>query len=336
MTIKVGINGLGRIGRMILRTIFENDFKDIKIKHINNRSNSQISSNLLMYDSVHGKFNQKIKFNDNSITIGKHNISFSQETNIDDINWSKHGVDYVLECTGKFNSKDKLNTHLKNGAKKVIVSAPCKNADKTVVFGVNEKSITNKDQIISAASCTTNCLAPVLDVLNKNYLIEKGFMTTIHAFTTDQRILDNSHKDPRRARSASQSIVPTSTGASKAIGEIIPSLKGKLEGVAMRVPTPNVSLTELVFCTKKNLSINNINSCFEKASKSYLKGVLGITKEKLVSVDFNHNSHSAIVDASLTNTIGKNMGKISAWYDNEWGFSNRMCNIAQYLYKISK
>ena len=245
MTIKVGINGLGRIGRMILRTIFENDFKDIKIKHINNRSNSQISSNLLMYDSVHGKFNQKIKFNDNSITIGKHNISFSQETNIDDINWSKHGVDYVLECTGKFNSKDKLNTHLKNGAKKVIVSAPCKNADKTVVFGVNEKSITNKDQIISAASCTTNCLAPVLDVLNKNYLIEKGFMTTIHAFTTDQRILDNSHKDPRRARSASQSIVPTSTGASKAIGEIIPSLKGKLEGVAMRVPTPNVSLTEL-------------------------------------------------------------------------------------------
>ena len=336
MTIKVGINGLGRIGRMILRTIFENDFKDIKIKHINNRSNSQISSNLLMYDSVHGKFNQKIKFNDNSITIGKHNISFSQETNIDDINWSKHGVDYVLECTGKFNSKDKLNTHLKNGAKKVIVSAPCKNADKTVVFGVNEKSITNKDQIISAASCTTNCLAPVLDVLNKNYLIKKGFMTTIHAFTTDQRILDNSHKDPRRARSASQSIVPTSTGASKAIGEIIPSLKGKLEGVAMRVPTPNVSLTELVFCTKKNLSINNINSCFEKASKSYLKGVLGITKEKLVSVDFNHNSHSAIIDASLTNTIGKNMGKISAWYDNEWGFSNRMCNIAQYLYKISK
>ena len=336
MTIKIGINGLGRIGRMIIRTIFENNFKDIKIKHINNRSNTQVSSNLLKYDSVHGKFNQDIKFGDKFIKIGKQNISFSQETNIDDINWSKYDVDYVLECTGKFNSKDKLYTHLKNGAKKVIVSAPCKNADKTVVFGVNEKSITNKDQIISAASCTTNCLAPVLDVLNKNYLIEKGFMTTIHAFTTDQRILDNSHKDPRRARSASQSIVPTSTGASKAIGEIIPSLKGKLEGVAMRVPIPNVSLIELVFCTKKNLSINKINSCFEKASKNNLKGVLGITKEKLVSVDFNHNSRSAIVDTSLTNTIGKNMGKISAWYDNEWGFSNRMCNIAQYLYKISK
>ena len=335
MTIKVGINGLGRIGRMVIRTIFENNLKDIKIKHINNRSNSQISSNLLKYDSIHGKFNQDIKYGDKFIKIGKQIISFSQETNIEDINWSKHDVDYVLECTGKFNSKDKLYTHLKNGAKKVIVSAPCKNADKTIVFGVNEKSIVNKDKIISAASCTTNCLAPVLDILNKNFLIEKGFMTTIHSFTTDQRILDNSHKDLRRARSASQSIVPTSTGASKAIGEIIPSLKGKLEGVAMRVPTPNVSLIELVFCTKKNISINTINNSFEKASKSNLKGVLGITKEKLVSVDFNHNSHSAIVDASLTSTIGKNMGKISAWYDNEWGFSNRMCNIAQYLHKIS-
>ena len=336
MTLKVGINGLGRIGRMVIRTIFENNLKDVIIKHINNRSNSQISSNLLKYDSIHGKFNQDIKFGDKFIKIGKQIISFSQETNIEDINWSKHDVDYVLECTGKFNSKDKLYTHLKNGAKKVIVSAPCKNADKTVVFGVNEKSIINKDKIISAASCTTNCLAPVLDILNKNFLIEKGFMTTIHSFTTDQRILDNSHKDLRRARSASQSIVPTSTGASKAIGEIIPSLKGKLGGVAMRVPTPNVSLIELVFCTKKNISINTINNSFEKASKSNLKGVLGITKEKLVSVDFNHNSHSAIVDASLTTTIGKNMGKISAWYDNEWGFSNRMCNIAQYLHKISK
>ena len=336
MTLKVGINGLGRIGRMVIRTIFENKLKDIKIKHINNRSNSQISSNLLKYDSIHGKFNQDIKFGEKFIKIGKQIISFSQETNIEDINWSKHDVDYVLECTGKFNSKDKLYTHLKNGAKKVIVSAPCKNADKTIVFGVNEKSIVNKDKIISAASCTTNCLAPVLDILNKNFLIEKGFMTSIHSFTTDQSILDNSHKDLRRAWSASHSIVPTSTGASKAIGEIIPTLKGKLDGVAMRVPTPNVSLIELVFCTKKNISINTINNSFEKASKSNLKGVLGITKEKLVSVDFNHNSHSAIVDASLTTTIGKNMGKISAWYDNEWGFSNRMCNIAQYLHKISK
>ena len=242
-------------------------------------------------------------------------------------------MDYVFECTGKFNSKDKLEPHLKNGAKKVIVSAPCKNADKTIVFGVNELELKKNDQIISAASCTTNCLAPVAFVLNKNFEIEKGFMTTIHAFTSDQRILDNSHKDPRRARSASQSIVPTSTGASKTIGEIIPSLKGKLEGVAMRVPTPNVSLIELVFCTKKDLSVEKINSVFQSFSKK--NKVLEFTKEKLVSIDFNHNPASSIVDGSLTNVIGKNMGKISAWYDNEWGFSNRMCDIAEHLYKIS-
>ncbi|MBD1139645.1 aldehyde dehydrogenase, partial [Pelagibacterales bacterium SAG-MED38] len=208
-----------------------------------------------------------------------------------------------------------------------------KNADKTIVFGVNEEELTIKDQIISAASCTTNCLAPVANVLHKNFEIEKGFMTTIHAFTSDQRILDNSHKDPRRARSASQSIIPTSTGASKAIGEIIPSLKGKLEGIAMRVPTPNVSLIELVFCTKKDLNIEKINSAFEDFSKK--NKVIEITKEKLVSIDFNHNPASSIIDSSLTSVIGKNMGKISAWYDNEWGFSNRMCDIAEYLHKIS-
>ena len=225
--------------------------------------------------------------------------------------------------------------HLNNGAKKVIVSAPCKNADKTIVYGVNETDLKKEDKIISAASCTTNCLAPVVHVLNGNFEIEKGFMTTIHAFTSDQRILDNSHKDPRRARSASQSIVPTSTGASKAIGEIIPSLKGKLEGVAMRVPTPNVSLVELVFCTKKDLSVEKINSVFEDFSKKQKNRVLEITQEKLVSIDFNHNPASAIVDTTLTNVVGKNMGKISAWYDNEWGFSNRMCDIAEYLHKIS-
>ena len=243
-------------------------------------------------------------------------------------------MDYVFECTGKFNSKEKLLPHLKNGAKKVIVSAPCKDADKTIVYGVNENTLKRNDKIISAASCTTNCLAPVAYVLNNNYQIEKGFMTTIHAFTTDQRILDNSHKDPRRARSASQSIIPTSTGASKAIGDIIPSLKGKLEGVAMRVPTPNVSLIELVFCTKKDLSVEKINKSFLDESKKSLKGILDVTKEKLVSVDFNHNSFSAIIDTSLTSVVGKNMGKISAWYDNEWGFSNRMCDLVKYVHKI--
>jgi len=289
MTINVGINGMGRIGRMVIRAIIESQNNSIKIKHINNRSNSEASCALIKYDSIHGKFN----------------------------------------------SKEKLLAHINNGAKKVIVSAPCKNADKTIVFGVNEEELRKNDQIISAASCTTNCLAPVAEVLNKNFEIEKGFMTTIHAFTSDQRILDNSHKDPRRARSASQSIVPTSTGASKAIGEIIPSLKGKLEGVAMRVPTPNVSLIELVFCTKKEISKEKINEAFKEVSKNQSKKVLEITTEKLVSIDFNHNSSSAIVDSSLTSVVGKNMGKISAWYDNEWGFSNRMCDIAEYVHNIS-
>ena len=333
MKIKIGINGMGRIGRMIVRSIVENNYSNIEIKHINNRTNSERCSTLLKYDSIHGKFDADISFDEKHLIINKNKISFGQETDLENINWKKHDVDYVFECTGKFNSKDKLISHLKNGAKKVIVSAPCKDADKTIVYGVNETELKNDDKIISAASCTTNCLAPVAHVLNENFEIEKGFMTTIHAFTSDQRILDNSHKDPRRARSASQSIVPTSTGASKEIGEIIPSLKGKLEGVAMRVPTPNVSLIELIFCTKKDLSIEKINSAFQNFSKK--NKVLEITKEKLVSIDFNHNSSSSIVDASLTNVVGKNMGKISAWYDNEWGFSNRMCDLAEYLHKIS-
>ncbi len=335
MTIKVGINGMGRIGRMVIRSIIENENKNMKIQHINNRSNSEATCTLIKYDSIHGKFNANLDFDENHLIINNEKITFSQESNIENIDWKKFDVDYVFECTGKFNSKEKLLAHIQNGAKKVIVSAPCKNADKTIVFGVNEKDITSEDQIISAASCTTNCLAPVVHTLNENFEIEKGFMTTIHAFTSDQRILDNSHKDPRRARAASQSIVPTSTGASKAIGEIIPSLKGKLEGVAMRVPTPNVSLVELVFCTKKNINKENINKSFELASKNNLKNVLEITHEKLVSIDFNHNPASAIVDGSLTNVVGDNMGKISAWYDNEWGFSNRMCDIAEFIHQNS-
>ena len=324
---------MGRIGRMIIRSIFENNIKNIEIKHINNRTNSEICSALLKYDSIHGKFKADVSFDKKYLYINKNKITFSQETDLNNINWRKYDVDYVFECTGKFNSRDKLLPHINNGAKKVIVSAPCKNADKTIVFGVNESELKKNDKIISAASCTTNCLAPVAYVLDKNFKIEKGFMTTIHAFTSDQRILDNSHKDLRRARSASQSIVPTSTGASKAIGEIIPSLKGKLEGIAMRVPTPNVSLIELVFCTKKDLSVDKINSVFKEFSKK--NKILEITEEKLVSVDFNHNPASSILDASLTNVVGKNMGKISAWYDNEWGFSNRMCDIAKHLHKIS-
>ena len=335
MKIKVGINGMGRIGRMIVRSIVENNYSNFEIKHINNRTDAETCSNLLKYDSIHGKFNAEVKSNQNNLIVNDNKITFSQETDINKVNWKKFGVDYVFECTGKFNSKDKLMPHLENGAKKVIVSAPCKNADKTIVFGVNEKEIKEEDKIISAASCTTNCLAPIAYVLNENFGIDKGFMTTIHAITSDQRILDNSHKDPRRARSASQSIVPTSTGASRAIGEIIPSLKGKLEGVAMRVPTPNVSLIELVFCSNKEVSIEKINSAFKKFINKQNKKIIEMTDEKLVSIDFNHNSASSIIDTTLTNVVGKNMGKISAWYDNEWGFSNRMCDIAEYIHKNS-
>ena len=334
MKIKIGINGMGRIGRMIVRSIYENHKGKIIIKHINNRSNAEICSNLLKYDSIHGKFNSQIKNSQKFIKINNQKISYTQHTKIEDINWKKYNVDYVFECTGKFNSKNQLLPHLNNGAKKVIVSAPCKMADKTIVFGVNHNGLKKNDKIISAASCTTNCLAPVADVINKDFIILNGFMTTIHSFTSDQRVLDNSHKDPRRARSANQSIVPTSTGASKAIGEIIPSLKGKLEGIAMRVPTPNVSLVEFIFNVKKNISIKKLNSSLSLASNKKLKNILKITKEKLVSIDFNHNNASAIIDASLTNVIGNKMGKISAWYDNEWGFSNRMCDIAKYLSKI--
>jgi glyceraldehyde 3-phosphate dehydrogenase len=334
MALKIGINGLGRIGRMVIRAIIESKNKNLEIKHINNRSNSETSCSLLKYDSVHGKFNADVKFNNNSLIINKKKISFSQELDINNIKWKKFGVDYVLECTGKFNSKEKLLAHIKNGAKKVIVSAPCKNANKTIAYGVNHKSLNKNDLIISAASCTTNCLAPVAYVLNKEFKIEKGFMTTIHSYTSDQRLLDNSHKDLRRARSAGQSIVPTSTGASKALGEIIPELKGKLEGLAIRVPTPNVSLVDLVFNSKSKLSVKKINDSFKKASKKELKNILEATEEKLVSIDFNHNPNSAIVDLSLTNVVGDNMGKVSAWYDNEWGFASRMCDLAEYIHKI--
>jgi glyceraldehyde 3-phosphate dehydrogenase len=334
MAIKIGINGLGRIGRMVIRSLVENKNKNIEIKHINNRTNSETSSLLLKYDSVHGKFNSNINYNKNNLIINKKKISFSQETELSKINWKKYGVDIVLECTGKYNSKEKCIQHIKNGAKKVIVSAPCKNADKTIVYGVNHKTINKNDLIISAASCTTNCFAPVAFVINKEFKIEKGFMTTIHSYTSDQRLLDNSHKDPRRARSAGQSIVPTSTGASKALGEIIPELKGKLDGLALRVPTPNVSLVDFVFNSKNKLSVKKINDSFIKASNKELKNVLDTTNERLVSVDFNHNPNSAIIDLSLTSVVGDNMGKVSAWYDNEWGFASRMNDLVEYIHKV--
>ena len=333
MALKVGINGFGRIGRMALRSIIDQNRKDLEVVAINNKSNSEISSFLLANDTIHGKLKSKVNHSEKTITIDGRKINMMNETEISKIDWKKYNVNVVFECTGKFNTKEKSSEHINSGANKVIVSAPCKGA-KNIIFGVNEKNLKSSDQVISAASCTTNCLAPVAQVLNENFGIERGFMTTIHSYTSDQRLLDNSHKDLRRARSAAQSIVPTSTGVSKALGEIIPELKGKIEGSAIRVPTPNVSLVDFVFNSKDKLSVKKINDSFKKASKKELKNVLDTTEEKLVSIDFNHNPNSAIVDLSLTNVVGNNMGKVSAWYDNEWGFASRMCDLAEYIHKI--
>jgi len=330
MTIKVGINGLGRIGRMALRSIIENNRKDIEVVAINNRANSEISSFLLKHDTIHGPLKAKINYSENEIEVNGKKISLSHETEISKINWKKNKVDVVLECTGKFNTKEKSSQHIKSGAKKILVSAPCKGATN-IVFGVNQKTLKNSDQVISAASCTTNCLAPVAKVINDNFGIERGFMTTIHSYTPDQRLLDNSHKDLRRARSAPNSIIPTTTGAAKSLGDVIPSLKGKVEGISIRVPTPNVSLVEFVFSSKENMTVEKINNSFLKASKTELKNILDTSDEQLVSSDFNHNSHSSIIDLSLTKVADDKMAKVSAWYDNEWGFANRMCDLAVYL-----
>jgi len=333
MTIKIGINGFGRIGRMALRSIIENNRKDLEVVVINNRSDSEISSFLLKHDSIHGKLKAKINHSGKLIEINGKKISMTQETEISRIDWKKYKVDVVMECTGKFNSKEKSAEHIKSGAKKVLVSAPCKGATN-IIYGVNHKSLKNSDKVVSAASCTTNCLAPVAKVINDNFGIERGFMTTVHSYTTDQRLLDNSHKDLRRARSAANAIIPTTTGATKSLGDVIPELKDKVEGISIRVPTPNVSLIEFAFSCKKNLSTKEINSSLSKASKSELKNILDTISEPLVSTDFNHNPHSAIVDLSLTKVIEAKMGKVSAWYDNEWGFACRMCDLANYLGKI--
>ncbi len=333
MTLKVGINGFGRIGRMTLRSVIENSRKDLEIVAINNRGNAEISSFLLKYDTIHGKLNNKISHSDKSIIIDEKKIDMTHETDISKIDWKKNKVDVVLECTGKFNTNEKSKQHINSGAKKVIVSAPCKGAIN-IVYGVNEKILKSSDQVISAASCTTNCLAPMAKVLDDNFGIERGFMTTIHSYTNDQRLLDNSHKDLRRARSAPNSMIPTTTGTTKSLGNVIPKLKGKVEGVSIRVPTSNVSLVEFVFSSNNSLSVEKINNSFLKTSKSELKNILSTNNDQLVSSDFNHNPHSAIVDLSLTKVIDSKMAKVSAWYDNEWGFANRMCDLAVYSGKL--
>ena len=333
MTIKIGINGFGRIGRMALRSIIEQNRKDLEVVAINNKGNAEISSFLLANDTIHGKLKSKINHLEKAINVDGKKINMIHETEISKIDWKKYKVNVVLECTGKFNTKEKSSQHINAGANKVIVSAPCKGA-KNIIFGVNEKNLKSSDQVISAASCTTNCLAPVAQVLNEDFGIERGFMTTIHSYTADQRLLDNSHKDLRRARSASNSMIPTTTGATKSLGDVIPALKGKIEGISIRVPTPNVSLIEFVFSSSKNLTAEGINNSFIKASKSKLKNILETNNKPLVSSDFNHNSHSAIVDLALTKVIENKMAKVSAWYDNEWGFASRMCDLANYFGKI--
>ena len=329
--LRVAINGFGRIGRMVLRAIYENQYKGIKIVAINNRANPETSAFLLERDTVHGKFDFNIRYNKDQIIIGNDKIQCYHESDPINCPWDDEKIDIVFECTGKFNSKDQSYKHIEAGAKKVIVSAPCKEADQTVVYGVNHKNISKKDEIISVASCTTNCLAPIAFVIHKNFKIEKGYMTTIHSYTTDQRLLDNSHKDLRRARSAPNAMVPTSTGAAKSLKLIIPDLGGKVDGISVRVPTPNVSLVQLNFNAKKKLTKDLINKAMIKASKTYLKNVLGVEHKPLVSSDFNHDSRSSIVDTDLTKVIENNFGTVFSWYDNEWGFSNRMIDVALIL-----
>jgi len=327
MKIKIGINGMGRIGRMILRSIFEGN-KNIEIKHINNRTNSETCSTLLKYDSIHGKFKADISYDENNLIVNKNKISFGQETDLNKINWKKYGVDYVFECTGKFNSKEDTKVHLKNGAKKVLISAPAKNVDATIVMGVNEEILSKDHTIISNASCTTNCIAPVIKILHDNIGIEHGLITTIHSFTNDQRLTDANHKDIRRARAATQSMIPTKTGAAKNVGLVIPELEGKLDGLAMRIPTVNVSVVDLVVRTKKDTTIDEINNIILKASQNDMKNIIAYNDVPLVSVDFGHNPASAIYDCNLSKVMDKRLAKLYVWYDNEWGFSNRMLDAA--------
>ena len=331
--IKVAINGFGRIGRMVLRSIIENNTKSIQVVAINNRADTGISAFLLERDTIHGTLNTKVQFDKSSIKIKNQKILCFHENDPENLPWKKLGIDIVFECTGKFNSKELSSKHLLAGAKKVLVSAPCKNADKTIVYGVNHKNITSKDTIISVASCTTNCLAPLAYVIDKNFSIERGYMTTIHSYTSDQRLLDNSHKDLRRARSAPNSMVPTSTGAATSLGLILPNLKNKVDGISIRVPTPNVSLVQLSFTAKKKMNEKLINVALEKASKTYLKNILGVSEQPFVSSDFNHDPRSSIVDTLLTKVVDEKIATVFSWYDNEWGFSNRMVDLALFLKK---
>ncbi|MEE3381956.1 MAG: type I glyceraldehyde-3-phosphate dehydrogenase [Succiniclasticum sp.] len=332
MAVKIGINGFGRIGRLVLRASMSNP--DVEVVAVNDLSDAKTMAHLLKYDSVHGTLPNEVTYGDDYIAIDGKKIVVNAKADPAQIPWAKEGAEIVVESTGRFTDADKAKAHLTGGAKKVIISAPAKHEDITIVMGVNEdKYDPAKHTIISNASCTTNCLAPFTKVLLDNFGIESGLMTTVHSYTNDQRILDVGHKDLRRARAASMSIIPTTTGAAKAVALVIPEVKGKLNGFAMRVPTPDVSITDLTVNLGRDTTVEEINAVLKKASETTLKGILGYTDEPLVSRDFQDDSRSSIIDGLSTMMIGKRLAKVVSWYDNEWGYSNRVVDLAAYIGK---
>ena len=335
MTVRVAINGFGRIGRLVLRSIVEHGRKDIEVVAINDLGPVETNAHLLRYDSVHGRFPGEVKVSGDTIDVGFGPIKVTAIRNPAELPHKDLGVDIAMECTGLFTSKDKAAAHLDAGAKRVLVSAPCDNADKTIVYGVNHQTLTKDDLVVSNASCTTNCLAPVAKVLQDLAGIERGYMTTIHSYTGDQPTLDTMHKDLYRGRAAAMSMIPTSTGAAKALGLVIPELKGKLDGSSIRVPTPNVSVVDLTWVPGRTITAEEINEALKAAAASGpLKGVLGVTDEPLVSIDFNHVAYSSTAALAQTQVIDGGLGRILTWYDNEWGFSTRMSDTALALAKL--
>ncbi|WP_421950996.1 type I glyceraldehyde-3-phosphate dehydrogenase [Pelagibacterium sp.] len=334
MTVRVAINGFGRIGRNVLRAIVESGRTDIEIVAINDLGPVETNAHLIRYDSVHGRFPGTVTVSGDTIDVGRGPIKVTAVRNPAELPHGEMGVDIVMECTGIFTSKEKASAHLEAGAKKVIVSAPADGADLTVVYGVNHDKLSAEHSVISNASCTTNCLAPVAYVLNEAVGIEKGFMTTIHSYTGDQPTLDTMHKDLYRGRAAALSMIPTTTGAAKAVGLVLPELNGKLDGTSIRVPTPNVSVVDFKFIAKKATSVEEINAAIKTAAEGKLKGILGFTDEKLVSTDFNHDSHSSIFHMDQTKVMEGTFVRILSWYDNEWGFSNRMSDTAVAFGKV--
>jgi len=334
MPVRVAINGFGRIGRLVLRAIHESGRKDIEVVGINDLGPIETNAHLLRYDSVHGPFQGKVRTTKTGMNIGRGSIAVSAERDPSKLPWDKLKVDVALECTGIFASKEAASAHLDAGAKRVLVSAPASGADLTVVYGVNDKKLRKSHKVVSNASCTTNCLAPVAFVLNQAIGIEHGFMTTVHAYTGDQPVLDTLHKDLHRARAAAMSMIPTSTGAARAVGLVLPELAGKLDGTAIRVPTPNVSMIDLTFRAKKATTVEAVNEAISKAAAGKLKGILTANNEPLVSVDFNHNPASSAFDLTQTQVVDGRFVRVLSWYDNEWGFSNRMSDTAVAMGKL--